>query len=169
MYHRLHASFWRRAFTATAIAWVVLLFAATYTSSAAAHGDAAYAGATLVYLLSSLICHQRPERSFHLWGAQLPVCARCLGVYAGAACSAIVAGAAARPAAAMSRAALPVLTLPGAVQARTTVLWWLVAAAPTAATLGFEWTTGTTPSNPIRAAAGAPLGALVAWTVMRVR
>lgn len=39
----------------------------------------------LVYLLGSVVCHQRPERSFHRDGAQLPVCARCLGLYAGGA------------------------------------------------------------------------------------
>jgi uncharacterized membrane protein len=30
------------------------------------------------------VCHQRPERSFVLWGAPLAVCARCTGIYAGA-------------------------------------------------------------------------------------
>ena len=34
-------------------------------------------------LAGSLVCHQRPERSFHRDGAQFPVCARCLGLYAG--------------------------------------------------------------------------------------
>jgi uncharacterized membrane protein len=38
----------------------------------------------LVYTAGSLICHQRPERSFHRGGAQYPVCARCLGLYVGA-------------------------------------------------------------------------------------
>lgn len=33
----------------------------------------------------ALICHQRPERSFWIFGAQVAVCARCLGVYLGAA------------------------------------------------------------------------------------
>lgn len=28
-------------------------------------------------------CHQLPERSFHWKGRQLPVCARCTGVFAG--------------------------------------------------------------------------------------
>ena len=39
--------------------------------------------AAAVYAAGSLVCHQRPERSFHLAGAQLPVCARCLGLYVG--------------------------------------------------------------------------------------
>ena len=38
--------------------------------------------ARCVYQLGSLICHQRPERSFHLAGVQMPVCARCFGLYA---------------------------------------------------------------------------------------
>lgn len=36
---------------------------------------------SIVYAFGSLICHQRPERSF-VWGVhQLPVCARCTGIY----------------------------------------------------------------------------------------
>jgi len=41
--------------------------------------------AGLVYLTGGGICHQIAERSFHLDGAQLPVCARCMGIAAGAA------------------------------------------------------------------------------------
>ena len=41
--------------------------------------------ATVAYVVGSLICHQRPDRSFHLAGAQLPVCARCTGLYVGGA------------------------------------------------------------------------------------
>lgn len=33
----------------------------------------------------SLVCHQRPQRSFWLFGAPIAVCARCLGIYLGAA------------------------------------------------------------------------------------
>lgn len=29
------------------------------------------------------VCHQRPERSFHLWGEPLSVCHRCTGLYLG--------------------------------------------------------------------------------------
>jgi uncharacterized membrane protein len=31
------------------------------------------------------ICHQRPERSFYIFGGVVAVCARCLGIYLGAA------------------------------------------------------------------------------------
>jgi uncharacterized membrane protein len=32
----------------------------------------------------ALVCHQRPERSFILFGGSVAVCARCLGIYIGA-------------------------------------------------------------------------------------
>jgi len=35
----------------------------------------------LVYAAGCVICHQLPERSFFLDGRQLPVCARCTGLY----------------------------------------------------------------------------------------
>ena len=36
----------------------------------------------LVYAAGSVICHQLPERSFFVDARQLPVCARCTGLYA---------------------------------------------------------------------------------------
>jgi len=33
----------------------------------------------------ALVCHQQPERSFFLFGGSVAVCARCLGIYVGAA------------------------------------------------------------------------------------
>lgn len=37
----------------------------------------------VVYLAGSVVCHQLADRSYHVGGAQLPVCARCIGVYWG--------------------------------------------------------------------------------------
>jgi uncharacterized membrane protein len=34
-----------------------------------------------VYATGSVICHQLPDRSFFMDGRQLPVCARCTGLY----------------------------------------------------------------------------------------
>jgi uncharacterized membrane protein len=34
-----------------------------------------------VYAAGSVICHQLPDRSFFVDGRQLPVCARCTGLY----------------------------------------------------------------------------------------
>lgn len=47
--------------------------------------------AAFVYLGASFICHQKPERSFHVDGVQMPLCARCLGVHVGAALGLIAA------------------------------------------------------------------------------
>jgi uncharacterized membrane protein len=45
--------------------------------------------AGLTYLAGSLVCHQLPDRSLHLAGMQLPVCARCTGLYVGGALGSI--------------------------------------------------------------------------------
>lgn len=39
--------------------------------------------ASPIYTFFGYICHQIPERSFHLFGYQFAVCSRCFGVYAG--------------------------------------------------------------------------------------
>ena len=43
----------------------------------------ASSAAEAVYGLFALACHQMDERSFHLLGFKLAVCARCFGLYAG--------------------------------------------------------------------------------------
>jgi uncharacterized membrane protein len=43
-----------------------------------------------MYAIGAFICHQRAERSFHVDSIQLPVCARCLGIYGGAALGVVV-------------------------------------------------------------------------------
>ena len=35
----------------------------------------------IIFLVGSVVCHQIPERSFYWSGHQLPVCARCTGLY----------------------------------------------------------------------------------------
>jgi uncharacterized membrane protein len=107
----------------------------------------------VVYAIGSMVCHQLPERSYHLWTAQMPVCARCAGIYAGAAVAAVLSAA----------HAAPPHPFRGAARARTALV---VAALPAALTLAYEWTTGQTPGNLIRAASGIPIGAVVAWLVV---
>ena len=60
-----------------ALSWVTALVAAPSAASQSAVSSA------VIYAAGSLVCHQRPERSFYRDGAQLPVCARCLGLYVG--------------------------------------------------------------------------------------
>ena len=56
----------------------VILAAATLCSWALAHGAAAQ-----WRLLFRILCHGRPERSLELFGTAMPLCARCVGIYAG--------------------------------------------------------------------------------------
>ena len=82
----------RRACAASALAWAVALPLATWIASGPDPGwSGPYAFALGLYGVGSLICHQRLERSFVVFGAQMPVCARCAGLYAGAAMAALVA------------------------------------------------------------------------------
>ena len=48
---------------------------------AQAHGYPAFAAT--IYTAFHFVCHQIPERSFHLEGYQFAVCARCTGLYSG--------------------------------------------------------------------------------------
>ena len=136
----------RRAFIVAAVGWAAALPLATWAASVP-HAAAAYAFAFLVYGVGSFVCHQLPQRSFHLWAAQMPVCARCAGLYAGAALAA---------AASVGRPGMDTR------RARTALV---VAAGPMLATLLAEWTTGHVPANWIRALSGVPLGAVVAWII----
>ena len=124
-----------------------------------------YGLAFLIYGAGAVVCHQLPERSFHAWSAQLPVCARCTGIYAGAALAAIVS--AVRPAETMALM-LRATSGTSSAAARSTAgfIALATAALPTVASLAYEWTTGDTPSNATRALAGVPLGAAVTFLVM---
>ena len=113
-----------------------------------------WAGA-VVYGLCAYICHQIPERSFHLAGFQLPVCARCLGIYLGV--SGGVAYAWLRPITGRAMLATP---------AREFRRLAVVAAAPTVLTVALEAAGFWHPSNGTRALAGLPLGILVGLVVM---
>ena len=156
----------RRAFVIASVAWSIGLLlapaiAARTQTGAAGAGDAV---ALVLYAAGSLICHQRPERSFHLFGVQLPVCARCAGIYLGAAVTACLAWARMAPAAPDHHRGSPARD--ARPRPRTLLLF---SAVPMMATLVYEWTTGQTPGNMARAMSGATLGAAVAWIVCSVR
>lgn len=142
----------RRAFVSAALGWAAALPVATFAAAHARAESLPLTLALLVYTAGSAICHQKPERSFHLWAAQMPVCARCAGIYLGAALAA--AGAAGGRLDAPARS----------VRASRLVL--AAASLPTAATLAYEWTSGVMPSNLLRATAGLPLGAAIAVLVV---
>jgi len=122
-----------------------------------------------VYAFGSVVCHQLPERSFHLWGAQMPVCARCTGIYVGAALASLLSFVPSYVASGFSRTSSEWRSRMVRLKADATYLSRMalfVAALPTIATLAYEWTTGATPTNTIRALAGFPFGAAVAVIVL---
>jgi uncharacterized membrane protein len=140
-----------RALAAAAILWSATIFAAAY-AGARMHGVVPASLAAVVYGIGSVLCHQRPERSFHLWSVQLAVCARCTGIYVGAAGAALAgfaSGASRTRTTSAARRVFPPLVV------------LILAATPALATLVYEWTTGAMPSNGIRAASGVVLGGAV--------
>src|SRR5262249_4514996 len=93
------------------------------------------------------------ERSFHWGSVPWPVCARCTGVYAGAAIVALL----------LLAWRLP--SMPTAGRAR----WWLaLGASPAAASLAYEWVAWVMPSNVKGMVTGVPLGAALAVLVLAV-
>src|SRR5258708_33272180 len=70
---------------AIALAILSLIVAAPATQ---AYGHPVIASS--IYKAFSFVCHQIPERSFHLAGHQLAVCARCTGLYVGFAVGALL-------------------------------------------------------------------------------
>jgi uncharacterized membrane protein len=143
---------------ALAVVWAAMLPAAAYAAALTTDRPAAQLLAFAVYGFGGAICHQRDERSFHLFAEQLPVCARCTGLYAGAAIAAILyvwlaRGPKSGSASAASLTSTARRLLP-------------LAAGPVAASLLYEWTTGDVPSNVIRAGTGIVLGGAVAYVIL---
>ena len=137
----------RASLPVAAVAWAVLIVAVPWVGAAAgAPGVVRWTGAG-VYLAGSVICHQRPERSFHTHGVRWPVCSRCSGLYLGGAAGVLFAW------------------LAGGRRAPVPLETWrrllLATAAPTAATLVLEWWNPAWSSGLVRALAAAPLGAAV--------
>jgi uncharacterized membrane protein len=136
------------AIALASLAWLAVLIAAPFAPSSLA---------ALIYAAGSVICHQIPERSFHLAGFQTPVCARCLGIYAGAA-----AGASIHVLGALSTDSLRWRVFTPQAARRV----FIVSALPTLLTVGLEWTGVWAGTNIVRAIAGVTLGIGGALVVM---
>lgn len=136
------------ALTVGACLWAAVILAAPFAM--ASGNPTLVAAAALVYQGAGLICHQRPERSFHLGGTQLPVCGRCTGLYLSGAIGALAAwfGLRRRP---LGRRRLALI----------------IAAVPTALTVSLEFIGLIHPTNLVRAASALPLGATAAWIFVR--
>ncbi len=145
-------------FAAAAAAWLLLIVGAPYLVAHARPGSVPWRAGALTYLFGRSICHQRADRSFHAWGVQLPVCGRCLGLYAGGLFGAALAAAAAR-----RRGGRCI----SAAYPRATSWRWrlLVASVPTAASLLLEIAGVWSQTPATRCLAAVPLGFVVAMLV----
>lgn len=136
------------AVTLAALAWLTLLILAPLVTPSIA---------TVVYTVGGVICHQLPERSWHFGGVQLPVCARCLGIYAGAAAAASIHAIAGFVASSARWRTL---------SPRTARRLFLLTAAPTLVTAALDWAGVWHTSNLVRLIAGFTVGAGGALVVM---
>jgi uncharacterized membrane protein len=134
------------ALTTAAFLWTLILVAAPVALTTSAFGVPAAA----IYAASSRICHQRPERSFHLGGVQLPVCGRCFGLYLSGALGAVAAWGSRRRPGDAARAILVGAAIP------TAVTW----STEMAGVAGF--------TNTTRALAAMPLGAAGGWVFVQM-
>jgi uncharacterized membrane protein len=132
------------ALTAAAVVWL----AAVIGSPMALAHNRMHLPVLTTYEIGKRICHQRPERSFHLDAVQMPVCARCFGLYLSGALG------------------LAVATIGRRGLTGTAAKVGLIAAAlPIVVSVGAEYFGAGTPSNVARMLTGLPLG-LVAGMVI---
>jgi uncharacterized membrane protein len=72
----------KRVVTGGRLAWLLLVISLLVIATFILSPPWTVLGKTK--LVGYAICHQIPERSFHINGQQLPLCARCTGIYMGA-------------------------------------------------------------------------------------
>jgi uncharacterized membrane protein len=138
----------RSGLIAAAIAWPLILGGALWQRI----DHRAPFWTSAIYVVSSTICHRKPERSFHTSGVQWPVCGRCTGLYLGAAVGALIALAVRRTRSDQN------------ADARLLIL----TATPTVITVALEWLRIYDAGNVGRALAAIPLGAAVALVIVGV-
>lgn len=137
-----------RVLVVASIVWPLTLGAAVaHRVSHEAGSRSLWAGA--VYAAAHLVCHQKPERTLHTGDVAWPVCARCAGLYLAAPVGAL----------------LWAWRRPRWAQAA-----WVVglAAAPTAATVVWEWAGLGMPAHLVRFITAVPLGMAVAAMLVHV-
>lgn len=148
-----------RALVIASVIWPLMMAAAVWNRASA--GDSIWT--SVLYAAASRICHQRPERSFHTAGVKWPVCGRCSGLYLAAPFGAIAALAVAR-----RRRRPPVDGSSRRRVANRAVLLLTIASLPTAITLVAEWSGAMAVTTFARAIAALPLGAAIAFVIVRV-
>jgi uncharacterized membrane protein len=134
-----------RALTLAAVLWTAAILFVPIRGR-----DLPHALTVAVYAAASRVCHQRPERSFHVRHTKLPVCARCTGLYVSGAAGALLAW-------------LGIARVPRRARAML-----IAAAVPTIVTLAIEWAGLADPGSVVRAIAALPAGALTGWLFVRL-
>ncbi len=158
-----------RVFVGLTVTWLAMLVTVPFAMAHEIGGRPATVLSAGSYLAGGLICHQRPARSFRLWGVQMPVCARCAGLYGGAALGAVVAGAWASGRRRAGQIQRDSHRGPRGVERASTLRWVVVATAvPTGASVVMETLGIVEGSTVIRAVGAIPLGAAVTWVVSLV-
>jgi len=115
---------------------------------AEAHGHSSFAFA--VYKAFGFVCHQIPERSFHVAGYKFAVCSRCTGLYSGFAGAALVYP--------LTRSLKQTDTPRG--------LWLILAAVPLAIDFALGYFSIWSNTHLSRFSTGALLGAVAVFYVM---
>ena len=136
-----------RVLVVASLAWLAAILLAPF--AIASDRPVLSTGAAGLYAAGARICHQRPDRCVWFDGRPMPVCARCSGLYAGAA----VAGPLA-------------LAIAAGCSTRNARRLAAVAALPTLVTWGLEMAGFAHPSNTLRLTAALPLGFAAAWLVI---
>jgi uncharacterized membrane protein len=126
----------------------LIVIATVAAPVALARGHAGFS--EVIYQAFSYLCHQIPERSFHLAGHQFAVCSRCTGLYAGF--------------------ALATLALPLARSLKRTdtphVIWLLLSGVPLAIDFGLTYFEIWQNNHFTRVTTGALFGAVAAIYVV---
>jgi uncharacterized membrane protein len=134
---------------AAACVWILVLVVAPIALSR----GVAPLGTVAMYRSASIVCHQKTERSFTVAKMQMPVCARCFGLY--------LAGGAGAFAAFVFGRRRPSPN----VHAVRMVL--AAAAVPLLVSVGLEWFGVIQGSNVSRFASALPLGLSAGWWLQR--
>ena len=134
----------------TALVWVAALILAPL----GLHRPASVLPALTTYQASSVLCHQRAERSFKIAGVQMPVCGRCFGLYASGAAGAV---------AAWLRRSRRLCISPGMLK-----IALVTAAMPILLSVGLEWIGMIQGSNFSRFLSALPLGAAAGWLLQHI-
>lgn len=129
-----------------AILWAVLLISAPIITADYDSASPVFIVGAGAYVVGAIVCHQQADRSFRLSETTLAVCARCTGLYVGAAAVALM------------------MLMLGAFRSQRGCRWkdartlLIVSALPTIVSVLGETFGVVDPGNLIRAILGLPLG-----------